>query len=60
MLTSLPSLPGFRLQEYLGSGPSGHVYRARDELYSRDVAVKLLDSRRCTPAGWPRSPAVSP
>lgn len=52
MLPSSP--PGIRLQSYLGSGPSGHVYRARDEVRGRDVAVKLLDSSRCTPAGLVR------
>ncbi|MFY0534969.1 serine/threonine-protein kinase [Nannocystis pusilla] len=59
MLAPLPALPGFRLQSYLGSGPSGHVYRARDELHSCDVAIKLLDPRRCTPSGLARLAAIA-
>ncbi|MCY0993737.1 serine/threonine-protein kinase [Nannocystis sp. ILAH1] len=59
MLAPLPALPGFRLQSYLGSGPSGHVYRARDELHSCDVAIKLLDPGRCTPSGLARLAAIA-
>lgn len=58
-LAPLPALPGFRLQSYLGSGPSGHVYRARDELHSCDVAIKLLDPGRCTPSGSGRLATIA-
>jgi serine/threonine protein kinase len=53
-MPSLPSLPGYRLQALIGAGPSGQVYRARDDLRGRDVAVKLLDPRRCSPRGLAR------
>ncbi|WP_434423755.1 serine/threonine-protein kinase [Nannocystis pusilla] len=59
MLAPLPALQGFRLQSHLGSGPSGHVYRARDEIHSCDVAIKLLDPRRCTPSGLARLTAIA-
>lgn len=55
----LPALPGYRLLERLGAGPSGQVYRARDEARDRDVAVKLLDPRRCTPRGLVRFAATA-
>lgn len=54
MPAPLPSLPGFRLHSYIGSGPSGHVFHAHDEQRGRDVAVKLLDPRRCSPRGLAR------
>ncbi|MCY1055119.1 protein kinase [Nannocystis sp. SCPEA4] len=59
MLAPIPSLPGFRLNSYLGSAPSGHVYRAWDELHGRDVVVKLLDPRRCSPSGLARLAAIA-
>lgn len=54
MPAPLPSLPGFRLRSFIGAGPCGRVYRAYDELRGREVAVKLLDPRRCTPRGLAR------
>ncbi|HEY8377198.1 MAG TPA: serine/threonine-protein kinase, partial [Nannocystis sp.] len=49
-----PALPGFRLRSFIGSGPFGQVYRAYDEHRGREVAVKMLDPRRCTPRGLAR------
>ena len=54
-----PSLPGLRLLSLLGTGPSGQVYRARDQARGRDVAVKLLDPRRVTPRGLARFAATA-
>jgi len=59
MLAPLPSLQDFRLQSYLGSGPFGHVYRARDQHNARDVAIKLLDPRRCTSSGLTRLTVIA-
>ena len=39
------SPPGYELQDEIGSGGMGVVYRARDTALDRDVAVKLLSER---------------
>lgn len=59
MPAPLPSPQGFRLHSYLESGPFGHVYRACDERNPRDVAIKLLDPRRCTSSGLARLAATA-
>lgn len=59
MPAPVPSLPGLRLHSLIGAGPSGRVYRARDEVHAREVAVKLLEPRRCTPAGLVRLAAIA-
>src|SRR5262245_21639852 len=41
----LPRIPGYEVQEILGRGGSGVVYRARNLTLDRDVAVKLLQDR---------------
>jgi serine/threonine-protein kinase len=40
-----PELPGFELQELLGRGGMGEVWRARQQSLGRMVAVKLLPPR---------------
>jgi serine/threonine protein kinase len=42
---SLASAPGYELQDEIGRGGMGVVYRARDTALDRDVAVKLLAER---------------
>jgi serine/threonine-protein kinase len=43
--TPRPELPGFELQELLGRGGMGEVWRARQSSLGRMVAVKLLPPR---------------
>ena len=42
---SLPDIPGYAIEEEVGSGGMGVVYRARELAFDRDVAVKLLRDR---------------
>ncbi|MFO0876195.1 MAG: serine/threonine-protein kinase [Gemmataceae bacterium] len=44
-----PSLPGYVLEEEVGQGGMGTVYRAREESLQREVAVKLLRDDRVDP-----------
>ncbi len=48
--TPRPELPGFELQELLGRGGMGEVWRARQRSLGRMVAVKLLPPRLATDA----------
>ena len=52
----------YRLLEPIGAGPSAEVFRARDELLLRDVAVKVFGGRHRAAADsaaprFPRWPA---
>ena len=40
--TTAPEIPGFTVVDKVGEGGFGEVYRARDDLLDRDVALKLL------------------
>ncbi len=40
-LEQLPEIPGFTIESKIGEGAFGEVYRARDELLGRDVALKI-------------------
>ena len=58
------SLIGMTLGEYelsasLGGGPHGHVFLARHLDGDSTCAVKVFDSRRCSPEGLQRHLAVS-
>lgn len=39
------TIPGYSLQEEIGRGGMGVVYRARDLGFERDVAIKLLSEK---------------
>jgi serine/threonine-protein kinase len=41
-LSEWPVIPGYRLEEWLGGGGGGNVYRAVQQLAGRTVAVKIL------------------
>jgi tetratricopeptide (TPR) repeat protein len=40
--TNLPELPGYLIQELVGRGGMGKVYRARNLVLNRTVAIKIL------------------
>ncbi len=42
----------YRLIEEIGSGGMGKVYRARDSILPRDVAVKVLPADRADEPGY--------
>ena len=43
----LPTVPGYALEELLGQGYSGQVYRARREDSGDEVALKVFRPQRC-------------
>jgi serine/threonine protein kinase len=43
-----PRLPGYEVQDQIGAGAMGQVYRARDIKLDRLVAIKVLQSNRAT------------
>lgn len=52
-------LRGYRLLAALGSGPSGQVFRARDEARGGEVVVKLFHPHRSAPAALARHAEVA-
>ncbi|MBA2538458.1 MAG: serine/threonine protein kinase [Deltaproteobacteria bacterium] len=45
VVADLPSFGRYRTQARIGSGAAGTVYRARDEVLGRDVAIKVLHTQ---------------
>lgn len=52
-------LRGYRLLAALGSGPSGQVFRARDEARAREVVVKLFHPHRSAPEALARHAEIA-
>jgi len=46
------TIGSYRLEELLGAGGSGAVYRARDALLEREVAIKILHPRYAADPGF--------
>src|SRR5687768_15537382 len=38
----LPQRPEYIIEEYIGTGNNGHVFRARSEAIGRDIACKII------------------
>ncbi len=43
--TTLPCIPGYELHEVLGEGGMGIVYRVKDRVFRRSLAVKVLAAK---------------